>query len=187
MADHPFDEYFAAQPAAQRRTLETIAARLRTILPDAEECISYGMPAFKADGTAVAGFAGFVRHCSYFPHSGAVLPKLAKELAGYDADEGTLRFPIDQPLPTSLLRALVATRLRNLSEEPPKAGKVRRFYDNGRLHSKGGMKDDQLHGEWAWHRKDGSLMRTGRFKLGVQVGAWRTFDRDGTLVKETPF
>lgn len=187
MAAHPFDEYLAAQPATQRRTLETMAARLRTILPGAEECMSYGMPAFKSDGAAIAGLAGFVRHCSYFPHSGIVLPKMEKELAGRDWDAGTLRFPIDQPLPTSLLRALVATRLQNLSEEPPKGGKVRRFYDNGRLQSKGGMKADQFHGEWAWYRKDGSLMRTGQFKLGAQVGTWRTFDRSGALVKETTF
>ena len=187
MAAHPFDAYLAAQPAVQRRTLEAIAARLRTILPGAEECISYGMPAFKSDGTAIAGFAGFVRHCSYFPHSGVVLAKLATELAGYDWDDGTLRFPIDRPPPTTLLRTLVATRLRNLSEEPPKAGKVRHFYDNGRLQSKGGMKGDQLHGAWVWYRKDGTLMRTGQFDRGAQVGVWRTFDRSGALVKETTF
>lgn len=187
MAAHPFDAYLAAQPAAQRRTLEVIAERLRTILPGAEECISYGMPAFKCDGTAIAGFAGFVGHCSYFPHSGAVLPQLEATLNGYDWDAGTLRFPVDRPLPVAVLRALVATRLRNLSEEPPKAGKVRRFHDNGRLQSKGGMKGDQLHGAWAWYRKDGSLMRTGQFKGGVQVGSWRTFDRTGALVKETNY
>ncbi|MEQ1702435.1 MAG: DUF1801 domain-containing protein [Ilumatobacteraceae bacterium] len=185
MATHPFDAYLAAQPAPQRRTLETIAARLRTILPGAEECISYGMPAFKCDGTAIAGFAGFVRHCSYFPHSGAVLPKLTASLTGYDWDDGTLRFPVDQPLPTALLRELVATRLQNLSEEPPKAGKVRRFHDNGRLESKGGMKGDQLHGAWAWYRKDGSLQRTGQYQAGVEVGTWRTFNRNGAVLKET--
>lgn len=187
MAAHPFDDYLAAQPPTQRRTLETIASRMRTILPDAEECMSYGMPAFKCDGTAIGGFAGFVRHCSYFPHSGAVLPQMADVLEGYDWDDGTLRFAIDQPPPTALLKQLVATRLRNLSEQPPKAGKVRRFHDNGRLESKGGMKNDQPNGAWAWYRKDGTLLRTGQYKAGVQVGTWRSFDRAGNVEKETSF
>jgi uncharacterized protein YdhG (YjbR/CyaY superfamily) len=185
MAEHPFDAYLARQPEPQRTTLATTAARLRTLLPDAEECISYGMPAFKVDGTAIAGLAGFTQHCSYFPHSGATLARVTADLSAYDVDDGTLRFPIDRPLPRPLLRALVAARLQLENEHPGRAGKVRRFYDNGRLQSKGGMRDGELHGDWAWYRKDGSLMRTGRFKLGAQVGTWRTFDRHGALVKET--
>ena len=86
-----------------------------------------------------------------------------------------------------MLRLLVSTRLRMESEHPPQAGKVRRFYDNGFLQSKGAMRDGVMHGDWSWYRKDGSLMRTGRFEHGAQVGTWRTFDRDEVLVKETTF
>lgn len=185
MADHPFSAYLAAQPEPQRSTLEATAATLRTLLPSAEECISYGMPAFKVDGTAIAGIAGFRRHCSYFPHSGATLGRIAEHLTGYDFDEGTLRFAIDTPLPRDLLRRLVIARLEVEAEHPPRAGKVREFFDNGRLRSKGGVRDGQPHGEWAWYREDGSLERTGRYKAGTKTGTWRTFDRDGTLQEET--
>lgn len=185
MAEHPFRAYLDAQPEPQRTTLETTAARLRSLLPGAAECISYGMPAFKVDGTAIAGLAGFTRHCSYFPHSGATLGRIAEHLAGYDFDEGTLRFPVDTPLPRDLLRKLVAARLAVESEHPPRAGKVREFFDNGRLRCKGGARDGQPHGDWAWYRRDGSLLRAGRYRAGVKTGTWRTFDRDGALTDET--
>jgi uncharacterized protein YdhG (YjbR/CyaY superfamily) len=189
MTDHPFSAYLAEQPEPQRTTLSAMAASLRAILPGAQECISYGMPAFAADGTSVAGIAGFKHHCSYFPHSGSVLEQLSADLIDYDYDfdKGTLRFAVDKPLPAPLLRKLVVTRLRLESERPARNGKVREFYDNGFLKSKGSTKDSQMHGAWAFYRKDGSVMRTGQFKLGVQVGIWRTFDRSGRLVKETTF
>ena len=99
MADHVFDDYLAMQPEPQRSTLRSMAASLRKILPGAQERMSYGMPAFAVDGTSIAGLAGFKGHCSYFPHSGAVLEQLAADLVGYDFDQGTLRFPVDAPLP----------------------------------------------------------------------------------------
>ena len=185
MAEHPFDDYMALQPEPQRSTLLSMASCLRTILPSAQERMSYGMPAFAVDGTSIAGLAGFKKHCSYFPHSGAVLEQLTAELAGYDFDPGTLRFAVDAPLPTALLRKLVAVRLRIESEHPPRAGKVRAFYDNGFLKSRGHVRDGRMHGAWEWYRKDGSLMRTGTFTHDVQVGVWKTFDRQGNLVKET--
>ena len=86
MTRHPFNEYLKGQPRPQRDTLRAIAATLADLLPGAEPCISYGMPAFKADGVAVAGFAGFAHHCSYFPHSGSVIPALGARLAAFDCD-----------------------------------------------------------------------------------------------------
>jgi uncharacterized protein YdhG (YjbR/CyaY superfamily) len=181
---HPFDAYLAGQPEPQRATLETVAATLRLLLPSAEECMSYGMPAFKVDGIALAGIAGFVKHCSYFPHSGASLEGIAADLQGYDWDKGTLRFPIDKPLPRALLRKLIAERLR-VESSRPRTGKAREFYANGVLKAEGAMRDGELHGAWSWYRADGSLMRTGQFRAGAQAGIWRTFDREGVLVKET--
>ena len=58
-------------------------------------------------------------------------------------------------------------------------------YDNGRVKSSGFTLDGEMHGEWSFHRRDGSVMRTGAFDRGRQVGVWRTFDRDGRVVKET--
>ncbi len=187
MEDHPFDAYLSAQPQPQQRTLVAVAASIRTLLPGAFECISYGMPAFQVDGTSVAGLAGFKNHCSYFPHSGAVLARMSADLVGYDHNEGTLRFPVDKPLPKALLRKLVIERMRLEAERSAAGPKAREFYENGYLKFKGGVRDGRTHGAWSWYRKDGSLMRTGQFKLGAQVGTWRTFDRDANLVKETRF
>ncbi len=108
------DEYLDGAPEPQRTTLLELRATLRTILPNASETISYGMPAFKVEGKAVAGYAYWKHHCSYFPHSGSVLPEAADELASYDWSKGTLRFPVDQPLPPSLVRRLVEIRLTQL-------------------------------------------------------------------------
>jgi uncharacterized protein YdhG (YjbR/CyaY superfamily) len=108
------DEYLAAAPEPQRSTLEMVRHRLRALLPEAEETISYGVPAFKFGGKAVAGFAYFTGHCSYFPHSGVTLATLAAELDDYRWSKGTLKFPVDDPLPEALLRRLVVTRLAEL-------------------------------------------------------------------------
>ncbi len=108
------DEYLAAAPEPQRSTLTRLRSDLRALLPEAVETISYGMPAFKQGGKAIAGYAYFKAHCSYFPHSGTVLPAIGDDLAGYEWTKGTLKFPVDQPLPVTLLRSLVETRLNQL-------------------------------------------------------------------------
>jgi antitoxin component YwqK of YwqJK toxin-antitoxin module len=59
------------------------------------------------------------------------------------------------------------------------------FYDTGAVRYRGFQLDGQMHGEWEFLRKDGSVMRAGTFERGVQVGVWRTFDRHGNVVKET--
>lgn len=114
------DEYLGGAPEPQRSTLEGLRATLASILPDAEEAMSYGVPAFKVSGRAVAGYAYAKRHCSYFPHSGSVLERVAPELLeGYDWSKGTLRFPVDRALGTELVRRLVEIRLAMLGEVPP--------------------------------------------------------------------
>ncbi len=60
-------------------------------------------------------------------------------------------------------------------------------YGNGNVKLAGSILAGEMHGDWAWYRRDGSLMRTGAFDRGRQVGPWRTFDRTGRLVKETTF
>ncbi len=108
------DEYLEAAPEPHGTTLRALRETLQVLLPDAVETISYNMPAVKVSNKAVAGYAHFKRHCSYFPHSGSVIPELADQLDGYDWDKGTLRFPIDVPLPDDLVRRLVEVRLRQL-------------------------------------------------------------------------
>ena len=183
---HPFDDYLAAQPEPQRSTLVAVAATIRSLIPSADECISYAMPAFKVDGVAIAGLAGFVKHCSYFPHSGRSLEGIAADLAGYDWDLGTLRFPIGTTLPKPLVRKLIAERLRIASIRPDK-GTAREFYASGIVKAKGAMRDGELHGNWSWFRSDGGLMRTGQFRAGARTGTWRMYTRDGSVGRETKF
>ena len=89
---------------------------LRELLPDAEESISYNMPCFKVGGVAVAGFDGFKKHCSYFPHSGNVVGQVTGIPTWCTvASTGTLQFPVDRALPKALVRRLVQARLREIA------------------------------------------------------------------------
>lgn len=112
------DTYLAGLDEQKRLTLEQLRRDILAVLPDAEQCISYGMPAFRVRGKVVAGFAAFVHHLSYLPHSGSVLGALDDELAGYEQTKGSLHFPVDEPLPGPLVAALIATRLAQLGIDP---------------------------------------------------------------------
>ena len=111
MSADEVDAYLNALSEPKRSTLTQLRQVLRRLLPDAEETISYGVPAFKVHGKAVAGFAAFKNHLSYLPHSGSVLPELAADLDGYRYSSGALRFPVDTPLPDDLVARLVSIRL----------------------------------------------------------------------------
>ena len=87
---------------------------LRRLLPDAEECLSYGVPAFRVPEGVVAGYAALTNHLSYFPHSGSVLGDLGDLLDGYERTRSALHFAIDQPLPEDLVRRLVEAKLARM-------------------------------------------------------------------------
>ena len=114
MSEQEVDEYLAALEQPKRGTLERLRSTILDVIPDAEQCISYGMPTFKVDGKAVAGFAAFKNHLSYFPHSSSVLSELTEDLAGRTTSKGTLQFAVDEPLPEALVRKLIAVRRREL-------------------------------------------------------------------------
>ena len=116
MSREEVDEYLAALDEPKRATLEELRRTILEIVPEAEQCISYGMAAFKVRGKAVAGFAAFKHHLSYFPHSGSVLPELPEDVAPYRGSKGTLQFAIDAPLPKELVEKLIAVRMRQISE-----------------------------------------------------------------------
>lgn len=105
------DAYLVALAEPKRSTLEALRRSIRAAVPDAEECISYGMPAFRAGGKVVAGFAAFENHLAYLPHSGEVLAGLGDRVRGYERTKGSLHFPIDEPLPDDLVRSLVEAKL----------------------------------------------------------------------------
>ena len=83
-------------------------------LPLAEEVISYGVPAFKVDAIAVAGYSASKKHCSYLPMSGTVLAGMADKLDGFQWSKGALRFGVDEPLSAELIEALVTARLAEI-------------------------------------------------------------------------
>jgi uncharacterized protein YdhG (YjbR/CyaY superfamily) len=105
------DEYLRHVEEPKRSTLEELRRTILEVVPDAEQVISYQVPAFRVGGETVAGFAAFRNHLSYLPFSGSVLSQLADELEGYTMTKSALHFPVDRPLPESLVRKLIAVRL----------------------------------------------------------------------------
>ena len=182
----PINRYLVSVPQPQRRTLEIVRDRIRSLLPTANETIRYGIPTHDLDGVPAIGYAAFTRHCSLFPYSSHVVTVLAHDLADHPLGRGTIQFPVDNPLQLTLLRRIVAVRLQQMSTSWPRTGHARMFYPDGRLKLKGATRDGKAHGSWTWFRKDGSLMRVGEFTNGLASGSWSTFDRTGALVRTGP-
>jgi uncharacterized protein YdhG (YjbR/CyaY superfamily) len=104
------DEYLRGVEEPKRSTLQTLRATILEIVPEADQVISYNVPAFRVDGKIVAGFAAFTDHLSYLPFSGSVFGQLGDELAGYGATKSALHFGVDEPLPKPLVERLIAVR-----------------------------------------------------------------------------
>lgn len=114
MASDEIDRYLAVLDEPKRGTLEALRTSILEVVPEAEQCLSYGVPAFRVNGKTVAGFAAFKNHLSYLPHSGSVLTTLTEHTAPYETSKGSLRFAIDTPLPKGLVERLVAARMHEL-------------------------------------------------------------------------
>ena len=111
MAAADVDEYLRGLEEPKRETLQTLRGTILEIVPEAEQVISYRVPAFRIRGKTVAGFGAFRDHLSYLPFSGSVLAQLADELEGYTMTKSALHFAVDQPLPKTLVKKLIAVRL----------------------------------------------------------------------------
>ena len=107
----PIDEYLRSVPEDRRRALEDLRTKIRSIVPGAEECISYRIPAFRLNGEVIAGFCATSKGCSYYPFSGSTLKVLARELGRYEQTKASLHFSADKPLSTTLVRKLIRTRI----------------------------------------------------------------------------
>ena len=105
------DEYLRGIEEPKRSTLQVLRRTIHEIVPDAEEVLSYRVPAFRVRGKTFAGFAAFQNHLSYLPFSGSVLSQLAAELEGYTITKSALHFAVDRPLPKALVTKLIAARL----------------------------------------------------------------------------
>jgi uncharacterized protein YdhG (YjbR/CyaY superfamily) len=113
MAKRPktIDAYLSAVSADRRTVLERLRRTICALAPGAQECISYGIPAFRVDGRVVAGFAATRTGCSYYPFSGATLRTLSAKLTGYGQTKSALHFQPTNPLPTALVRRLLRARM----------------------------------------------------------------------------
>jgi uncharacterized protein YdhG (YjbR/CyaY superfamily) len=110
------DEYLAGLRADQRAALEKVRKAVRAAAPKAEECFSYGLPAFRLGGKLVAGFAAAAKHCAFYPMSGRTIGVLHLELAGYETSKGAVRFSAERGLPSALIRKLVKTRIAEIDD-----------------------------------------------------------------------
>jgi len=109
LAPATIDEYLARLDDEKRAALERLRRQIRAAAPRAEECISYGLPAFRLDGRMLAWFGAATRHCSFFP--GAVVQAFTHELRDFGTSKGTVRFRPEAPLPAALVRKLVRARI----------------------------------------------------------------------------
>jgi uncharacterized protein YdhG (YjbR/CyaY superfamily) len=105
------DEYLAAVSADQRAALEQLRQTIRATAPQAEECISYGLAAFRLDGRPLVAFGATANHCAFYPMSSSTVEAHKQQLMDYDTSKGTIRFPVGRPLPGSLVRKLVKARI----------------------------------------------------------------------------
>ncbi len=111
------DEYLAAIPEPGRTTLRKLRRMIRSIVPrEATETISYQMPAFRYKGALVC-YGAFSGHCSFFPMDASLIVKFKKELEDYTTAKGTIRFPLDKPLPTALVKKIVKARVARNEEK----------------------------------------------------------------------
>lgn len=110
------DDYIAAQPERARPVLERVRATLRKALPGATEGISYQIPVYRLDGVMVLYFASFQRHYSIYPATARLVEALEQELAGLLHSKATIRFPLDEAVPTRLITRIAKLRAAEVEE-----------------------------------------------------------------------
>jgi uncharacterized protein YdhG (YjbR/CyaY superfamily) len=112
MAKKPrtIDDYLAALSADKRDALQKLRKTIRSAAPQAEECISYQIPAFRHGGMLVA-FGATPNHCAFYPMSSTIVATFKDELTTFETSKGTIRFQAESPLPPTLVRKIVKARL----------------------------------------------------------------------------
>ncbi len=113
MATKPrtIDEFLDTVSAEQRSALQKLRRIIRSAVPNAEECISYGLAAFRLDGRPLVAFGAGANHCAFYPMSSATVKAHKEELKGYSTSTGTIRFTTNKPLPAALVKKLVKARI----------------------------------------------------------------------------
>jgi uncharacterized protein YdhG (YjbR/CyaY superfamily) len=117
-------EYITSKPQALRSILKQVRSTIRKAVPAAEEGISYQIPVYKLNGVPVLYFAGWKEHFSLYPASDALVAAFKKELDGYEISKGTIRFPLSEPIPISLIERIAKFRAEQLTaREKPRGRK----------------------------------------------------------------
>src|SRR6266496_2288861 len=111
------DEYLTQVQPDQRAALEKLRQAILAVAPGAEECISYGIPAFRLNGRSLVFFGAWANHCALYPGSSATLKKFRNELRDFQTSKGTLRFSPDNPLPVALVKKLVKARVAQIDND----------------------------------------------------------------------
>ena len=106
------DEYLATVKPDQRRTLASLRKTIHAVAPKVEECISYGIPAFRLNGRSLVFFGAWANHCAFYPGSSTTLKKFRDDLRGFQVTKGTIRFTPDNPMPVALVKKLIKGRIR---------------------------------------------------------------------------
>ena len=114
------DEYLKPLSREKRAALERLRRAIQSAAPEAQECISYQIPGFRLDGRLLVSFGAAVNHCAFYPGAYPV-EAFQAELNAYDTSKGTIRFPVDKPLPASLVRKLVKARVAEHAARKPAA------------------------------------------------------------------
>jgi uncharacterized protein YdhG (YjbR/CyaY superfamily) len=110
------DEYIAGFPKDVQKILREIRTTIRKVAPRAEESISYRIPTFKLEGPLVY-FAAFKSHIGMYPMTGATRKTFEKELSKYEGGKGTVRFPLDRPIPHALIGRIVRFKVKENAEK----------------------------------------------------------------------
>jgi uncharacterized protein YdhG (YjbR/CyaY superfamily) len=110
------DAILASIPSDQRELLERVRRTIAAAAPEAEESITYGMPAFRYHDRSLMSYSPFKQHCSLFPMSGAVIGRHRDQLASFETGKGTLRFTPSHPIPADVIVALVHDRMAEIDE-----------------------------------------------------------------------
>jgi len=114
------DEYLANVKPDHRKTLQKLRQTIRTTAPKGEECISYGIPAFRLNRRLLVFFGAWANHCAFYPGSTATLKKFRNELRNFQTNKGTIRFSPEKPLPAALVKKLVKTRIEENNDRANK-------------------------------------------------------------------
>jgi uncharacterized protein YdhG (YjbR/CyaY superfamily) len=115
------DEYLAPLSADKRAALEKLRKTIKAAVPEAEECISYGLAAFRLNGRPLVAFGATDKHCAFYPMSSTTVVTLKDKLAGYDTSKGTIRFQANKPLAATLVRKLVKARIEEIDGRAKKS------------------------------------------------------------------